>query len=159
MIQVFILSGPVHSGKTTRLTDWLINKKAAGILAPVINGKIHLVELVTKKKKQLELEENLDSTDVTCIGRYVFKNSVFNWACKILIDSADKNYEWLVIDEFGPLEMKGQGLAPAISSLFSNEINLHETKILFVVREALVKDFLNHLKIDDAAVHKINLLD
>jgi len=147
MIPVYIFSGPVHSGKTTRLRDWLKNKNAAGILSPVIRNKRYLLDIDTNEKRQLELEESSISANTTIIGKYVFKNSVFEWGCKVIIDSISRSYTWLIIDEFGPLELSGKGFAPAISSIFSAEMDLRDTNILFVIREKLVSEFLNHINL------------
>ena len=37
----------------------------------------------------------------------------FLWAQNALFNSLDKNLEWLIIDEIGPLELEGKGLEPA----------------------------------------------
>jgi nucleoside-triphosphatase THEP1 len=143
MKSIYILSGPVHSGKTTKLSKWFAGKNAAGILAPVVNNQRYLLDILTNERKLLDSKRPVNSKEVTSIGKYAFENSVFKWGCKIILESAQGKYDWLVIDEFGLLELKGKGLANAVDHILSDKFELKDTNVLIVIRNGLVQDFLN----------------
>ncbi len=152
MKSIYIFSGPVHSGKTTKLSKWLAGKYAAGILAPVVNNQRHLLNILTNEKRLLDSKRSVESKEVTSIGKYVFENSVFEWGCKIILESASGNQDWLVIDEFGPLELKGKGLASAVDYILSDNFELQDTNILFVIRQGLIQTFLNRYNLTESEI-------
>ena len=56
MNKIFLLSGSIHTGKTTRLTEWIKNKKDVdGILQPVIDGKRHIKHISSGEIQLLEV--------------------------------------------------------------------------------------------------------
>jgi nucleoside-triphosphatase THEP1 len=145
MKSTFILSGSVHSGKTTRLIKWLKDKNnVQGIISPIIDGKRFLVSIQSDEKRKLEIDPGSSQENVIKVGNYIFDKSVFVWACKIILNSIQTNPDWLIIDEVGPLELHGEGLARAVNEIFSEKDYLLKTNVVFVVREQLLKDFLSH---------------
>ncbi len=57
MSKIYILTGPVNSGKTTKLMNWVEKKSnVGGILTPVVDGKRHLYSIASQKYKIFELE-------------------------------------------------------------------------------------------------------
>ena len=118
--KIHIYKGPVHSGKTFRLSNWVNREQSVdGILAPVINGSRYLLHINSKKKKLLQLSEIKQNLNTEKIGPYIFSKTTFAWARKILLGCMDKNPEWLVIDEIGLLELDGRGLGPAVTEIFN----------------------------------------
>ncbi|MCD4693120.1 MAG: nucleoside-triphosphatase [Calditrichales bacterium] len=153
MNQIYILSGPIKSGKTTRLTRWAASQKRVdGILAPVIEGKRYLVHIASGQKYLLESDKDIQGNNILKIGKYVFLKSVFQWAREILINCRDKKLDWLIIDEIGRLELKGQGLEPAVSALLSQGFPNADTKILLVIREQLFETVLKYYNIEAKSV-------
>jgi len=160
MQSLFILSGSVHSGKTTRLIKWLKDiNNVHGIISPIIDGKRYLVNINSDEKRELEIDSGSSQKYVIKIGNYIFDKSVFEWACKIILDAIKSNPDWLIIDEFGPLELQGEGLAKAVTKVLSGMDYLLKTNVVFVVREQLLNDFLIHYNLSDNDFKFLNILD
>lgn len=146
MKPIYILSGPIKSGKTTKLFQWAASQKNIdGILQPVIDDKRFIYHIASRTLKQLETERK---ENVTSIGKYNFSNDTFKWARNNLSESFKQNLDWLIIDEVGPIELAGNGLEPVITNIIKEKESF-TGKILFVVRENLLPDFLLHYKIED----------
>ena len=158
MQSIFILSGSVHSGKTTRLIKWLKDKNnVQGIISPIINGKRYLVNIQSDEKRKLEIESFSSQENVIKVGKYIFDKSVFEWACEIILDAIKSNPDWLIIDEVGPLELQGEGLAKAVNKVFSENVSLLKTNVIMVVRERLLNDFLNHYNLSENDFRFLNI--
>lgn len=152
MNQIFLLSGPIHTGKTTKLTEWIKNKdNVDGILQPIINGRRHIKHILSGEIQLLEILPGSQEKNIITVGNYKFNNDVFAWAHSKLLLAYNKNPEWLIIDEVGKLEICAKGLEPAISNIL-NSLNYHKNlNLVFVVRDYLVPDFLTkyYLGTDD----------
>ncbi len=143
--KIYILTGPIQTGKTTRLFEFIKTKKnVAGILAPVVNGKRTLFNIVTKQLKILEIEKP-DSSTIT-IGKYHFLKSTFDWANLKLMEGFNSEPEWLIVDEVGKLELKNEGLSKAITEIFKSGKNI-KTKIVLVVRDSLLDKVVEYYNI------------
>ena len=157
MKSIFIISGPVHSGKTTRLISWLNNKNNLyGILSPVIDDKRYLLDINSYEKRILEVSGKRDHEGVITVGKYKFAKSVFEWGCEVIINSIEENPEWIVIDEVGPLELQGEGLAKAVNRVFSHQNILGRTNLVIIVRDYLMTDFLNHYSLTEKDIIYFN---
>lgn len=145
--KIFIVTGPVHTGKTTRLMHWAASQtKIEGIFQPVIDDKRFIYHIASRTLKSLEVPSSAKDENTIKIGNYRFSKDTFEWSKKILLDSSPKDLEWLVIDEIGPLELDGNGLEPAISSILSKRENV-SAKIVCVVREEILQKFIDHYKL------------
>jgi nucleoside-triphosphatase len=143
MSNIYIFTGEIKSGKTTRLAEWIgKNPDADGILAPVIGGKRHLVRIKTNEKKLLEYHGNDPNIELTTICSFRFMNSVFEWGKEELYTAFLQKPGWLIVDEIGPLELKGVALEPMVSKI----INADSAKIniVLVVRKILVEKVIEH---------------
>jgi len=148
MSKIFLLTGHVHSGKTSRLAEWVAsNKSIDGILAPILNQRRYLMDIHTSEKRLLEVDKDHNSSSAITVGKYFFSCEVFEWGCKKLMEAHNKAPNWIVIDEFGPLELRGNGLSNAIEYIMSNRNSLTKTKLLFVVRNKLVNAFRHHFNL------------
>ena len=73
---IYILSGPIRSGKTTQLLNWSAGRKDVyGILTPEIEGK--KVFLNTFSREQFKMEASAEDAATITIGRYIFCQSAF----------------------------------------------------------------------------------
>lgn len=145
MPTIFILSGPAHSGKTTRLINWIKNNNGiAGIVAPKINSLRYLQDIAGGEKRRLETH-HADNADAVKVGQYVFSGRVFRWAVEVIQMAIVRKPDWLIIDEIGPLELSGKGLASAVNSVLQC---VSETNIVLVIRENLVNDVINYYNLD-----------
>ncbi len=148
--KIFIVTGQVHSGKTTRLMHWSASqKKIDGIFQPVIDDKRFIYHIASRTLKSLEVNASAKDEHTIRIGNYRFSKDTFEWTGKILLDSISKDLEWLVIDEIGPLELDGNGLEPAVSSILDERENV-SAKIVCVVREEIFQKFIDYYKLRDS---------
>lgn len=131
--QVYILTAPVQTGKTTSLIHWSQSTdNVYGILTPVVNGKRVFMDVHTRD--QFAMEAATGEEDVLVVGRFIFSNSTFNRASQVIKSAIDKP-GWLIIDEAGPLELKEQGFYAAIKEA----VQTRNGKTIIVVRAGLVE--------------------
>jgi nucleoside-triphosphatase THEP1 len=151
--KIFIFSGEIHSGKTTSLLKWIDHKAdVTGVLTPVIDGKRFFVDIQTGEK--FEMEAAIDEEKFITIGKHRFSERNFDKA-KLIVRNAMQNTGWLVIDEIGPLEIRGEGFSAILNDLLQNQNN--KQNILLVVRKGIVADVISKFHIPVAVV--INSVD
>lgn len=150
MTEVHILSRPIRSGKTTELTKWMAAQTqgtVAGILAPDrIDGR-YLADLSTGEEKKLAANESAAVEELVQIGRFAFRREAFRWARQVLKTGFEQGPKWLVFDEIGYLELRGEGLEPAVRQLLQENRLRTRTKLLWVVRDTLLAEVLDHYQI------------
>lgn len=146
MSNIYLFTGEIKSGKTTRLEKWITeNPDSDGILAPCINGKRYIKRIKTGETKLLEYEENDPIVELIKICNFNFLKSVFNWGQNEIYKAYSQKPKWLIIDEIGPLELRGEALEPMVSKIL-NEQNSGYTRIVLVVRKTLVEKVIEHYK-------------
>jgi nucleoside-triphosphatase THEP1 len=85
-------------------------------------------------KEQFPMEATGEE-ETHVVGRFVFSKAGFDKAIQIIRNA--KNTEgWLVIDEIGPLELKGEGFYEVLTDV----LTMRREKILLVVREGLIPE-------------------
>lgn len=142
---IYILSRPIRSGKTTALRQWLGSRQdVAGILTPDVMGKRMLYNISTQQTFPLETSGNTD--DIIQIGRFSFDAAMFDLARQILTLGAAAEPSWLVIDEVGKLELEQHtGLEPALSAIIRQYQSGQATgRLLLVVRDYLLTRAIRH---------------
>jgi nucleoside-triphosphatase THEP1 len=150
--KIYILSGPVQSGKTTALMDWCEGKKnIEGILTPDIDGKRFFS--VISSKEIFAMEAAPGEKNVLSAGRFTFSKKAFEKAILILQHSANKG-DWLVIDEIGPLELRGEGFSAALNKILL--ANREDQKIILVVREGLVEKVVEYFQL---SLHQVSIIN
>ena len=158
MKKILLYTGPVQSGKSSRLLSFVQNRNdVGGILSLVIDGKKYLYDISSGKKKLLEADSREKEINIVTVGRYKFKTEVFEWGRSILKKASTEKYNYIVIDEIGSLELEGKGLSPIADEIISKYFT-YSPKILLVVRESLVGKFLHHykLKLEDIQFFKLD---
>ena len=156
---VVILAGPIRSGKTTALSSWVERLSHAGpvtgILAPVVDGSRRLCSIATGEWRTLDAATGAtsapgeDRRELTRIGPHAFYTDVFRWAqaeleAAIDLHAGGGQSAWVVVDEVGPLELRGEGLEPAAGLLLRRAGTGGGMRVLLVVREALVERVCEH---------------
>lgn len=146
MKKILIYSDKIKSGKTTNLFRWVAGKKSiGGILQPVVNNKRYIYSITDKSLIQLEISENQSKNFtedlIIKIGKYIFLKSAFDKAKEILSRDINKNLDWLIIDEIGPLELEGKGLEPLVGRII-NQIDELDSFVILVVRDSLLNAVL-----------------
>ena len=148
---IFILTAPIQSGKTTTLISWSANRNDVhGILTPVIGGKRVFMDAQTKEQFPMEVTGD---EETLVVGRFVFSKAGFDKAIQIIRNAINKE-GWLVIDEIGPLELKGEGFCDILKEVLFQR----NDKLLLVVREGLVQQVKKYFSISTATVTGINEL-
>ncbi len=152
---IYILSAPVQSGKTSLLMNWVKNRtNVGGILTPEIEGKRKLFDIAVKMYHELEADDSIVSGDIISVGRFHFYKNAFDHAQKILIQSLNKNPDWLIVDEAGKLELYEQkGLEPAVTHLINHYKNKNITgKLLLIIRDSLLNECIEHYGLQQSTI-------
>jgi nucleoside-triphosphatase THEP1 len=136
-----ILTGQKHSGKTTAIQQWIAGKDSvAGILSPIIANQRQF-QLIPSG--EVFLMESADEQEPAFyIGRYRFSIAAFEKAIRHVLTINKESITYLVLDEIGPLEMKGEGFHNLLKQLIHNR-HLAAYKLLLVIREGMVDEFMN----------------
>jgi nucleoside-triphosphatase THEP1 len=141
---IFILTGPVHSGKTT-LLEYVVRElkrqkyRIGGFLSdPIWEGEqtvgYDLFDL--REERSIPFIRSAGEEKWQKIGSYFFIPQGMTQAEKIIL--GEKDVDLLVVDEVGPLELTGEGFWPALKQVISDPIK----SFLFVARKSILEDFL-----------------
>ena len=141
---IFLLTGPVHSGKTILLRNVVQELKKQesqidGFLSEAVleNNKIIGYDLFDlKEEKSIPFIRKDGKDEWQRIGVYFFIPQSLAEAEKIILRG--KNADILVVDELGPLELSGKGLWPALKQIIYNNLK----NCLLVIRSNILENFL-----------------
>lgn len=142
---LILWTGPKHCGKTTSAANLAQIARAegfdvAGILAPslYLNGELlgfDVLDLQNENRiplaKKLKTQNSKLKTKMA--GPFTFINEGLKLGNAALSKENTKSADLIIIDEFGPLELKGQGWRKNIDSLLASS----DAVILLVVRREL----------------------
>jgi nucleoside-triphosphatase THEP1 len=138
--KIVVVSGEINIGKTTALQQWLSTNhhyKITGFLTPKnLQERLFLKIDNNTHLKMLAEEDELDSLN---IGKYKFSISSFNEITNYTLKSLDSKPDFVVLDEIGPLELKGLGFDELLKSLLSSDSNL-----ILVIRNTLLEEIIQH---------------
>ena len=138
---ILILTGEVHSGKSTALLKWVDGKSVSGFITPTISGKKVLFNVISG---EISLYELLEPNEASIkIGDYFLEKNAFTEANNIIRNAITQPTEWMVIDEIGKLELNGEGHHKIFTELLAN----WKRNMLIVVRESLLNDFIEKYQI------------
>lgn len=156
---VFILTGPIQTGKTTWLSNNIHGKKVSGILQPVLNGKRTFLDINTGLSVPLESEKEMEDSQTISVGKYFFRREAFEWAKNVLISANQYQPEWIIMDEIGKLEIfQNDGLEPAVAQIIAmcqeKKIN---SNLILVIRDSLLSDAMVKYNLQHATV--LNILE
>ncbi len=142
---IYILSAAIQSGKSTSLINWSAARKDVyGILTPVINTKRVFMNAHTREQFPMEATGDEEALGV---GRFAFSKPGFDKAIQI-IRHAINNEGWLVIDEIGPLELRGEGFCTVLKEVLA----VRKEKIILVVREGMAEQVKKYWGIETGAI-------
>lgn len=147
---LYILAGPVRSGKTSSLIQWAEGKEVYGILTPDKDGRRVFMNAHTKET--FSMEAAAGETDTLIIGRFNFSKTNFDKAVQVIRDAMNDD-GWLIIDEIGPLELKGEGFHDVLREVIATV----KKKVLIVVREGLVEKVKQHFAISGTVINTLSL--
>ena len=139
---ILVLTGPVHSGKTTFLKRLLPDLEAlrlpvSGYLSLLVKDKgetagYDLFDI--KKGKSIPFLRTEGESGWQTVGPYFFLPPGLEAAAAAIL--GQKPGEILIIDEVGPMELAGRGVWPALSEVLSGPW----LDCLLVVRKPLLDD-------------------
>jgi nucleoside-triphosphatase THEP1 len=151
--KIVILTGPVHSGKTTALLHWITDKKIAGMLTPIVDSKRVLYSIEDGDFTLFETAPG--DSDSVKTGKYHLSFQAFKKSASILDRALLSNNDWIVIDEIGPLELDGQGFY----HLLVNVLDQWSGKLLLVVRFSILSQVIDKFDLNGCkTVEKEQLL-
>ncbi|HUU09885.1 MAG TPA: nucleoside-triphosphatase [Phycisphaerae bacterium] len=141
--KVVLWVGPKHSGKTTalaRLVEAATGRgfAVAGLLAPAIYrddllAGFDAVDVATGRSRPLARWVEGGEGDA---GRFTFHPDGLDFGRAALGADAVRSAALVVVDEFGPLELRGAGWRVAVDGLLA----ISTGTVLLVVREELSDD-------------------
>jgi nucleoside-triphosphatase THEP1 len=159
-MKILIYSEAVHSGKTSRLKKWAeAHRFSEGFLCPDLDGRRMLMKLPEGAfyPYQMQGHDMGDRQDVVAVGKYFFRADAFALSRQWIL--AMKNRckqsrvgEYWVIDEAGKLELKNQGLEPALGELLEEAKNNGAGNLILVVRDFLTQDMIAKYGLGEAEV-------
>lgn len=137
MTPVRLLTGPIRTGKTTSLLHAARNDASiGGIASPVEDGARWFRDLRSSAGRPMGPLPGEEADER--IGPYAFASDAFAWAAERLVEAAhDPSLRLVVIDELGPLELKGGGFAPHWPRVAEA---LRDKQLLVVIREGRVEE-------------------
>lgn len=149
---VAIISGAIHSGKTTLLKQLvpIFQKqglKAGGFFCPAVfdNGVRQGYDIADLEEKQRLPLGRKNVSGNFLIGDYYFLQQGMDYGFSLLEDGNVDDLAIVVIDEIGPWEISGHGWAKCIPALLQKNNLL----MIWVVRENIL----------DAVIQRWNLTD
>ena len=149
--RITIITGKVRSGKTTYLGKLISSlDDVGGIIQVAERNRRFFVDIVSSEK--IEITSEYIDQDTFKLGNYIFRRSAFTWAREKLEKSLKDGHSTIAIDEYGPLELKGEGLEPFFSKFITNTISNSDHKLLVVVREKLLINFLKKFDLKEAEI-------
>lgn len=154
MKQIQIITGKIRIGKTTYLENLILSlKHVVGILQPTDEDHRFFKDIETGEFFRItELSEQHNTFK---LGRFIFNYDSFNWARAKLTEAFEWNNDTIVIDEYGPLEFQGEGLEPIVTKIITSSNKT--IKIIIVVRDQLLENFLEKFKLKEENVEIIRL--
>ena len=100
------------------------------------------------------MEAEADEENVFEVGRFVFSKKAFEKANGILEKASKEKDSWIIVDEIGPVELKGEGFHEMIKEILSSKSGL---SILFVVRQGILDEVMQHFGVDSTEVTIIDV--
>jgi nucleoside-triphosphatase THEP1 len=147
---VYIITGPVRSGKTTFLMARLNGKKdVAGFLTPDYNGIRNLYDISTRETFGFEKTGgDVPGEECVGVGRFCFYREGFEKGKQILAEALIRNPSLLVIDEIGRLELNNEGFGPMVHEVLNaHQTNTFQGDVLLVVRDTLMEKVITQFGI------------
>jgi nucleoside-triphosphatase THEP1 len=142
--EVYIVTGPIQSGKTTSLIKWIAGRQdVKGVLTPVVDGKRFFMNAATGVTFAMEAAEG--EQELLKVGRFVFSKESFDKAIQLIRD-ARQSAGWLIIDEIGPMELRGEGFHDVLREVLATPAE--GRKVIIVIRKELWEDVIKHFGID-----------
>jgi len=144
---ILVLTGPIHSGKTTLLRKLLVGLKTEGL---PVSGYLSLLVMNEGKTAGYDLFDVKNGSSIPLlrtegeagwqkVGPYFFLPRGLEAAAAAILGY--RPGEILIVDEVGPMELSGRGVWPALSEVLSRP----SFDCLLVVRKPLLDNLKDRL--------------
>lgn len=126
--KLFIVTGSVHSGKTTFLKS-LINElttngvRFRGFAAPAVfsNGQRTGFNLnLLPDNTIMPFSVTADAPNAIRVGPFSISSDAYNTGMELIMKATSQNCDVVIIDEIGPWELENRGWAPAVNHILKN---------------------------------------
>ena len=149
-----LVVGEPRSGKTSWCREYVDRQRkcgfsVGGVLSSPIDKQgqrigFDVIDLLTGKGALLARLSRLKRFKAgEAVGDYTISRRGISFARRAIERAVESRCDWVVIDEVGPLELRGKGLMPAVELAVASPVN-----VLIVVRaslkEALQRHFLRY---------------
>lgn len=142
-MKIHLLTGPIGSGKTTRLSQWVQTAPGArGILSPQHEGRRVFAHHPTGRIR--DMEAGPEETDILRTARYRFSAAAFRWAEECLLEDSRSDPDWLFLDEVGKLEVRGDGFARVLEGILDEG---RPGNLVLVIRSHLLDQVVERFRI------------
>ncbi len=162
MIQnIYILSAPVQSGKTTSLMEFWESSEIGfdGFITPDIDESRKMIFLDTEEEIPLEMEPSYTG-EVVRVGKYYFSKESFGLAKDKIAQFHLSTKKVIIIDEVGPLELNDLGLEPEFSEFIARFKELdNDTQLILVVRDTLLNRVIEKYDLEAAQVLSLHIFN
>lgn len=158
-----LLTGPVHTGKTTACWKAIPRIRAAGfkvagfISPPLLDaiGRKVGIEMMDLVSGQHQTFARLaESGEAATVGAYRLSDEAVEWARRTLAAALLANADWIVVDEIGPLELHaGGGFAFALEPLADP---LRTPNAIVIVRDTLANELAERLGRADSVMVRLS---
>jgi nucleoside-triphosphatase THEP1 len=143
--RIWTVAEPKGAGKTSAILEWARRRgDVAGVAQPTIGG-VRRLEIV-ETGERFRLEAGADEPDALVVGRYRFRREAFRRANERAIVALGRDPAVFFLDEIGALELKGEGVAPALERALATN---GDRRLILVFREHLVEDIRERFGIHD----------
>ncbi len=155
---IYVLTGEIGSGKTSTLFNAIQGQtKVGGFLSPIQNQIRKFYFIQNGLYIPMESIGAHSKADLV-VGKYIFDSSAFHHAKVQFAQDWDSNLKLLVLDEFGPLEFKNQGLLPELNPYLVESQEAENQTILVVVRNTLLESFAKSYSVNQI-IYKDDVAD
>ena len=138
-MKISILTGPVHSGKTTFLQKFIAEKKyVAGIISPVMNDTRFFQNILTEEIQSMETSS--EDPAALHIGKFYFSQTAFDWAINVIENATTNQADIIIIDEIGPLELQDNGFAKLLKNILLKDN--FDGELILVIRDKILEEVI-----------------
>jgi len=141
-VRLLVVGGP-RSGKTSWCGEYIDGRRkcgcsVGGVLSPAIEKQgqrvgSNAVDLLTSREVPFARLSRLKRfKGGESVGDYTISRRGISFACRAIERAVESRCDWVLIDEVGPLELRGKGLMPAVELALASPVN-----VLIVVRTSL----------------------
>lgn len=145
-----LVVGEPGSGKTSWCKEYIDRRRGSsfsvgGVLCPAAEKQgrrigSNALDLLTGQEVAFaRLSRYSSFKGEEKVGDYAISIKGISFACAAIKEAVDSRCDLVVIDEIGPLELRGRGLMPAVELALASAVNL-----LLVVRSSLKETLQRH---------------